>query len=61
VMLAGAPPDPPDPVEVPLDTLSCLLISDTSHPSNIRKAAPSKINKKKDGTDLLNIALIPNY
>jgi hypothetical protein len=61
--LAGAPPDPelPDPVDVPLVTLSRLLISDVPHPGNIITAAPSKKNKKIIGVDLWNIALIPNY
>jgi hypothetical protein len=61
VTLAGAPPELPDPVDVPLVTLFCLLTSDTSHPRIIKRAALSNNNKKIEGIGLGNIGFNPNY
>ncbi len=40
--LATVPPELPKPVVVPLPTLFCLLTSETLHPREITRAAPSK-------------------
>jgi hypothetical protein len=50
--LATVPPELPDPVDVPLVTLLCLLISDESHPGKIKREALSNKNKKSEETDL---------